>query len=57
MDRGAAQVAWNLQRAYRRRGLDARMAVSRKKSCDKGVFVIQHEQYESSYTRFLFGFT
>ena len=48
---GAAQVAWNLHRAYRGRGLDARMAVARKFSRDPFVYEIPQEQYKPVLTR------
>ncbi len=50
---GAAQIAWNLHRAYRARGLDARMAVGRKFSGDEHVFEIPHEKYKPALTRWL----
>jgi glycosyltransferase involved in cell wall biosynthesis len=50
---GAAQIAWNLHRVYRMRGLDAHLAVSRKFSSAEDVFEIPHEPYKSSYIRLL----
>jgi glycosyltransferase involved in cell wall biosynthesis len=50
---GAAQVAWNLHRAYRSRGLDAYLAVGRKLGRDQNTFEILHKQYKTPYTRFL----
>lgn len=50
---GAAQIAWNLQRAYRARGLDARMAVKKKLGSNQDVIEIPHEKYKPATTRFL----
>lgn len=52
---GAAQIAWNLHRAYCARGFESRLAVSRKFSSDADVFEIPHEPYKSSYARLLRG--
>jgi glycosyltransferase involved in cell wall biosynthesis len=51
---GAAQVALNLHRAYRERGLISRVAVSRKFSDDKDVFEISHQKYMPAHRRLLF---
>lgn len=50
---GAAQVASNLHRSYRTRGLVSRMAVGRKFGADPDVFVIQHEPYWPAPARLL----
>jgi glycosyltransferase involved in cell wall biosynthesis len=53
---GAARVALNLQQAYRMRGLDARLAVSRKFGIDPFVCEIPHEKYKPAAARFLLSF-
>ena len=40
---GAAKVAWDLHRAFRESGLDARMAVGWKSSDDPDIFAIENE--------------
>lgn len=50
---GAAQITWNLHRTYQKRGLEARMAVSQKLSCDPNVFEIPHENFKPAAMRFL----
>lgn len=51
MPGGAAQVALNLHKAYRARGHQVQMAVSRKRGDDPSVFEIQHDHYKNWVTR------
>ena len=50
---GAAQISWNLHRAFQRRGITDYVAVERKFSADDKIFVIEHEKYKPSWIRFI----
>lgn len=54
-DRGeeAVRVAWALHWAYRRSGVEARMAVGRKFSIDQDVFEIPNDEFKSRYAKAL----
>lgn len=51
MTGGAARIAWNLHRAYGKRGLQSWMAVGQKESNDSNVFQVPNEQARWLWTR------
>jgi len=53
MSGGAASIAWNLHRAYGKRGLRSWMAVGQKQTKDPNVFEIPNEQAGGLWTRSL----
>ena len=52
---GAAQVAWNLHRAYAERGIASWMAVKRKSDKDPRVITVPNEESRAAHTRLLLG--
>lgn len=51
MTGGASRVAWNLHRAYGKRGLRSWMAVGRRETDDPSVFQITNEQARGQWAR------